>query len=118
MPIQHSPTSWQKNAIDFLTQNGIELDLEKLFYKDEYRRYISRYGLPVVKRTVQENSILEDSIIKTLETYEPVTSKEVVEILSIEFNLIIDLSTVDTKLNEMRSEYRVIRDESFNWKLV
>lgn len=118
MPIQHSPTSWQKNAIDFLTQNGIELDLEKLFYKDEYRRYISRYGLPVVKRTVQENSILEDSIIKTLETYEPVTSKEVVEILSIEFNLILDLSTVDTKLNEMRSEYRVIRDESFNWKLV
>ncbi|QCU73827.1 EH signature domain-containing protein [Pseudoalteromonas distincta] len=118
MPIQHSPTSWQKNAIDFLTQNGIELDLEKLFYKDEYRRYISRYGLPVVKRTVQENSILEDSIIKTLETYEPVTSKEVVEILSIEFNLILDLSTVDTKLNEMRSEYRLIRDESFNWKLV
>ena len=118
MPIQHSPTSWQKNAIDFLTQNGVELDLEKLFYKDEYRRYVNRYGLPVVKRTVQENSILEDSIIKTLETYEPVTSKEVVEILSIEFNLIIDLSTVDTKLNEMRSEYRVIRDESFNWKLV
>ena len=44
--IQHNPASWQKNAIDFLTQNGVELDLEKLFYKDEYRRYIRRYGLP------------------------------------------------------------------------
>ena len=117
MPIQHSPTSWQKNAIDFLTQNGIELDLEKLFYKDEYRRYISRYGLPVVRKNVEEKNLLEINLLNALEVYQPITAKELVKVLNSEFNMKADRSTVNSKLYSMLSESRVTRDDSLYWQL-
>lgn len=117
MPIQHSPTSWQKNAIDFLTQNGIELDLEKLFYKDEYRRYVNRYGLPVVRKIVEEKNLLEINLLNALEMYQPITAKELVKILNSEFNMKADRSTVNSKLYSMLSENRVTRDDRLCWEL-
>jgi len=117
MPIQHSPTSWQKNAIDFLTQNGIELDLEKLFYKDEYRRYVNRYGLPVVRKIVEEKSLLEINLLNALEVYQPITAKELVKVLNSEFNMKADRSTVNSKLYSMLSENRVTRDDRLCWEL-
>lgn len=117
MPIQHSPTSWQKNAIDFLTQNGIELDLEKLFYKDEYRRYINRYGLPVVRKNVEEKNLLEINLLNALEVYQPITAKELVKVLNSEFNMKADRSTVNSKLYSMLSESRVTRDDRLYWQL-
>jgi len=118
MPIQHSPTSWQKNAIDFLTQNGVELDLEKLFYKDEYRRYVNRYGLPVVERIVQKNNMLEDCLINALKVYPQLLSKDLAKVLRTEFNFTAGHEIVHKKLNEMRLENKVSRDENFKWKLV
>lgn len=117
MPIQHSPTSWQKNAIDFLTQNGVELDLEKLFYKDEYRRYINRYGLPVVRKNVEEKNLLEINLLNALEVYQPITAKELVKVLNSEFNMKADRSTVNSKLYSMLSESRVTRDDRLYWQL-
>ena len=117
MPIQHSPTSWQKNAIDFLTQNGIELDLEKLFYKDEYRRYVNRYGLPVVRKVVEEKNLLEINLLNALEVYQPITAKELVKVLNSEFNMKADRSTVNSKLYSMLSENRVTRDDRLCWEL-
>ncbi|MDC9511396.1 EH signature domain-containing protein [Pseudoalteromonas sp. Angola-4] len=117
MPIQHSPTSWQKNAIDFLTQNGIELDLEKLFYKDEYRRYVNRYGLPVVRKIVEEKNLLEINLLNALEVYQPITAKELVKVLNSEFNMKADRSTVNSKLYSMLSENRVTRDDRLCWEL-
>lgn len=117
MPIQHSPTSWQKNAIDFLTQNGVELDLEKLFYKDEYRRYVNRYGLPVVRKIVEEKNLLEINLLNALEVYQPITAKELVKVLNSEFNMKADRSTVNSKLYSMLSENRVTRDDRLCWEL-
>ncbi|TMO02094.1 EH signature domain-containing protein [Pseudoalteromonas sp. S558] len=117
MPIQHSPTSWQKNAIDFLTQNGIELDLEKLFDKDEYRRYINRYGLPVVRKNVEEKNLLEINLLNALEVYQPITAKELVKVLNSEFNMKADRSTVNSKLYSMLSQNKVTRDDRLCWEL-
>ncbi|WP_421420081.1 EH signature domain-containing protein (plasmid) [Pseudoalteromonas lipolytica] len=117
MPIQHSPTSWQKNAIDFLTQNGVELDLEKLFYKDEYRRYINRFGLPVVKKNIEEKNLFEINLLNALEMYQPITAKELVKVLNSEFNMKADRSTVNSKLYSMLSESRVTRDDMLYWQL-
>ena len=117
MPIQHSPTSWQKNAIDFLTQNSVELDLEKLFDKDEYRRYINRYGLPVVKKNIEEKNLFEINLLNALEMYQPITAKELVKVLNSEFNMMADRSTVNSKLYSMLSESRVTRDDMLYWQL-
>jgi hypothetical protein len=47
--ITHNPSrlNWQKKAIDFLSKQGIQLDLEKLFSPENYRLYKRYYGLPV-----------------------------------------------------------------------
>lgn len=117
LAIQHSPTSWQKNAIDFLTENGVELDLEKLFDSDKYRRYVNRYGLPVVKKNTQENNLLEVNLLKALDAYQPITAKELVKILDNEFTMFADRPTVNAKLYSMLSQKKVTRDDSFRWYL-
>lgn len=48
--ITHSPTTWQRNAIEFLAENGVKLDLEKVLSKEDYQYYIRRFGLPVVNK--------------------------------------------------------------------
>ena len=117
LAIQHSPTSWQKNAIDFLTDNGVELDLEKLFDSDKYRRYVNRYGLPVVKKNTQENNLLEVNLLKALHVYQPITAKELVKVLDNEFTTFADRPTVNAKLYSMLSQKKVTRDDSFRWYL-
>lgn len=39
---------WQHKVFDFLAANGIELDIEKLLSRAEYKSYLTRYGIPVV----------------------------------------------------------------------
>jgi hypothetical protein len=117
LAIQHSPTSWQKNAIDFLTENGVELDLEKLFYKDEYRRYVNRYGMPVVKKNTQEINVLEVNLLKALHVYQPIKARELVKVLGREFNMVTDSTAVNSKLYAMLSQKRVTLDDSYCWYL-
>lgn len=42
---------WQSKVIDFLAEHGIEVDVESLLTPVEYRGYLARYGVPVVKST-------------------------------------------------------------------
>lgn len=125
MPIQHSPTSWQKNAIDFLTQNGIELDLEKLFYKDEYRRYISRYGLPVlgskekveieVEAKTEATQSLESLILHVLDVHQPINSNSITNILAQEFELRKSVHQVNFALYSLRTKGRVTLNSEELW---
>ncbi|MBB1346580.1 EH signature domain-containing protein [Pseudoalteromonas sp. SG45-2] len=125
MPIQHSPTSWQKNAIDFLTQNGIELDLEKLFYKDEYRRYISRYGLPVlgskekveieIDTKTEATQSLESLILHVLDIHQPINSNSITNILAQEFELRKSVHQVNFALYTLRTKGRVTLNSEELW---
>jgi hypothetical protein len=47
--IAHNGT-WQRKVFEFLANNGIGLDLEQLLSRQEYRSYLSRFGIPVVRR--------------------------------------------------------------------
>ncbi|HFH3921590.1 EH signature domain-containing protein [Pseudomonas aeruginosa] len=40
--------SWQHKVFEFLAENGIALDIEKLLSRSDYKAYLSRYGMPVV----------------------------------------------------------------------
>jgi hypothetical protein len=46
--ITHIPM-WQRKVFDFLTSNGIAVDVESLLSKRDYRLYLSRYGVPTVQ---------------------------------------------------------------------
>lgn len=100
-----------------MTENGVELDLEKLFDSDKYRRYVNRYGLPVVKRNAQESNLLEVNLLKALDAYQPITAKELVKILDNESSMFADRPTVNAKLYSMLSQKKVTRDDSFRWYL-
>ncbi|ASM54372.1 hypothetical protein PNIG_a2344 [Pseudoalteromonas nigrifaciens] len=125
MPIQHSPTSWQKNAIDFLTQNGVELDLEKLFYKDEYRRYVNRYGLPVLGRKekveieveakTEATQSLESLILHVLDVHQPINSNSITNILAQEFELRKSVHQVNFALYSLRTKGRVTLNSEELW---
>ena len=39
---------WQRKVFDFLAENGISVDIEKLLSRSEYKAYLSKYGMPVV----------------------------------------------------------------------
>lgn len=41
---------WQNKIIQFLFDNGIDLDIEILFTPTDYKNYVERYGFPVVLR--------------------------------------------------------------------
>lgn len=49
----HSPNTWQNNVFNFLASNGIELDVEQLLSPQDYQYELSRFGLPVVNRTIR-----------------------------------------------------------------
>jgi hypothetical protein len=57
--IQHSARTWQNNAIEFLIDNGVELDLEKLLSRDDYQWYIRRFGLPSISKKPQSESVTQ-----------------------------------------------------------
>lgn len=46
--VTHNGT-WQRKVFDFLAENGIGVDIEQLLTKQEYRSYLSRYGVPVLR---------------------------------------------------------------------
>lgn len=46
--VTHNGT-WQRKVFDFLAENGIGVDIEKLLSKHEYRSYLNRHGVPVVR---------------------------------------------------------------------
>nr|WP_267955399.1 EH signature domain-containing protein [Halomonas ethanolica] len=57
--VVHSPSAWQNKVFNFLAENGISLDVESLLSREDYRRYVARFGLPVVmpaKRYVARSS--------------------------------------------------------------
>ncbi len=45
----HTPNSWQNKVFQFLADNGIGLDIEQLLSKPDYRNYLARFGMPVVR---------------------------------------------------------------------
>tara|TARA_R110000751_G_scaffold69425_1_gene141020 strand:- start:24738 stop:26471 length:1734 start_codon:yes stop_codon:yes gene_type:complete len=123
--ITHSPTTWQNRAIEFLTQNGIELDLEKLFYKDEYRRYISRYGLPVlgskekveieVEAKTEATQSLGSLILHVLDVHQPINSNSITNILAQEFELRKSVHQVNFALYSLRTKGRVTLNSEDLW---
>lgn len=115
--ITHTPTTWQNRAIEFLTENGIELDLEKLFYKDEYRRYINRYGLPVVRKKLEEKNLLEVNLLKALQAYQPITARDMAKVLDEEFSMKVDYAALNKKLFSMLKEDRTFIDGALQWQL-
>lgn len=46
--VTHNGT-WQRKVFDCLAENGIGVDIEKLLSKQEYRSYLNRHGVPVVR---------------------------------------------------------------------
>ncbi len=46
--IIHTPTTWRSNVINFLTSNGIKIDIETIMTKHEYIDYINNFVMPVV----------------------------------------------------------------------
>lgn len=51
--IRHAPTTWRNKVIEFLSDNGIQLDIENLMSPQDYNAYIQRFGMPVVN--IQRN---------------------------------------------------------------
>lgn len=47
--ITHSPNIWQNKVIAFLASHGIRLNIEALLSPVDYKRYLSRFGVPFVK---------------------------------------------------------------------
>jgi len=48
--ITHHPGTWRNNVIQFLADNGIELDIEQLMTKSDYKAYMQRFGMPVLRK--------------------------------------------------------------------
>src|SRR5690554_7031217 len=66
--ITHHPNTWQKMVFDFLADQGIALDIEKLLSPQDYDRYLRRFGMPIVvdslrnkKTKNDQNSLLPSS---------------------------------------------------------
>jgi hypothetical protein len=55
--ITHHPNTWQKMVFDFLADQGIALDIEKLLSPQDYDRYLGRFGMPVVANTVKNDAL-------------------------------------------------------------
>jgi hypothetical protein len=51
--VVHSPSAWQNKVFEFLADNGISLDVEALLNREDYRRYVARFGLPVVRPAIR-----------------------------------------------------------------
>jgi len=57
--ITHAPNIWQNKVIAFLAAHGIRLNIETLLSPVDYKRYLSRFGIPVVKSPKTILSIIE-----------------------------------------------------------
>src|SRR5690554_3749402 len=54
--ITHHPNTWQRMVFDFLADQGIALDIEKLLTPQDYDRYLRRFGMPVVANTIKNDA--------------------------------------------------------------
>lgn len=54
--VVHSPSTWQNKVFEFLAENGISLDVDALLSKEDYRRYVARFGLPVVRPVIRNEA--------------------------------------------------------------
>jgi len=116
--ITHSPTTWQRNAIEFLAENGVELDLEKVLSREDYQVYLRRFGTPVVKKIKTEASkTLEAQILRILETKSPIKAKGLVNAMLSEFGLVIERSKINSILYSLRSEGKAVLDSEYFWSL-
>ncbi|MCY1272047.1 Signature domain protein [compost metagenome] len=69
--------SWQRKVFDFLADNGIALDIEKLLSRTEYKSYLSRFGMPVVRRNKLHVEPLTQPIAKPDPAARPATTASV-----------------------------------------
>jgi hypothetical protein len=51
--ITHHPNTWQRMVFDFLADQGIALDIEKLLSPQDYDRYLRRFGMPIVADSIR-----------------------------------------------------------------
>ena len=56
-------SQWQSKIINFLAENGIGLELEKLFTPKQYTSYKRKHGIPVVRQRRQSPGIAPPSSI-------------------------------------------------------
>ncbi|MEL0638496.1 EH signature domain-containing protein [Marinomonas sp. TI.3.20] len=116
--ITHSPTTWQKNAIEFLAENGVELDLEKVLSREDYQIYIRRFGVPVVKKITSDTSkTLEAQILRVLEINPPLKAKSIANALFTEFDLVVGKPKINSTLYSLRSEGKASLDDDYFWSL-
>ncbi|RDL46192.1 hypothetical protein DN730_03915 [Marinomonas piezotolerans] len=116
--ITHSPTTWQKNAIEFLAENGVVLDLEKVLSREDYQVYIRRFGVPVVKKIKSDLSkTLEAQILSVIEINSSIKGKSIVNALLTEFGLVVERSKINSILYSLRSEGKVLLDDGYFWSL-
>ncbi len=52
--------NWQKRVFEFLANNGIGLDIEKMLTARDYRNYRAMHGLPVVDRRIPPHRSSDD----------------------------------------------------------
>lgn len=66
---------WQHKVFDFLAANGIALDIEKLLSRAEYKSYLTRYGMPVVRPNTARIEALAQQGVRSdsASTAEPAT---------------------------------------------
>lgn len=139
--ITHSPTTWQKNAIEFLAENGVELDLEKVLSKEDYQVYIRRFGVPVVSKKQNHTSFdetessggiekqstsnkefkptlpseleLSDLLFSLLKKEGPMASDELVAHFVEEFGDKVSRLHIYKAINNLKESNRVFRDEKY-----
>lgn len=62
----HTPHTWQNKVFGFLAENGIELDIEQLLSREDYRLQLQRFGIPVVnaRRTAIPQPVVAEPALK------------------------------------------------------
>ena len=60
----HTPQTWQNKVFCFLAENGIELDIEQLLSREDYRLQLQKFGIPVVnaRRKVIPPPVVAESV--------------------------------------------------------
>lgn len=139
--ITHSPTTWQRNAIEFLAENGVELDLEKVLSEEDYHVYIRRFGVPVVSkkqnntfydedersRSIEKRSTtnekfkpvlpneleLSDLLFTLLKNEGPMVNDELMSHLVQEYGDKASSLPMYRAINNLKASNRVYRDEEF-----
>lgn len=46
--ITHHANTWHNRFFEFLAENGVHIEIESLMFKEDYRNYLQRFGVPYV----------------------------------------------------------------------